>query len=172
MLVKSELEKLGLHYIYVELGEAQIMEELTNEQLMHLGNALKKDGLELMDDKKSILVERIKTSIIDLVHNTDEQIKVNLSDYLGEKLNHNYTYLANLFSEVKGTTIEKFYLTHRIERVKEMLVYDELTLSEITYKMHYSSVAHLSAQFKKMTGLTPSHFKNLKQKRINALGKV
>jgi len=172
MLVKSELEKLGLNYIFVELGEAQIMEELTNEQLMHLGNALKKDGLELMDDRKSILVERIKTSIIDLVHNTDEQIKVNLSDYLGEKLNHNYTYLANLFSEVKGTTIEKFYLAHRIERVKEMLVYDELTLSEITYKMHYSSVAHLSAQFKKMTGLTPSHFKNLKQKRINALGKV
>ena len=172
MLVKSELEKLGLHYIFVELGEAQVMEEITNEQLIHLGNALIKDGLELMDDKKSILVERIKTSIIDLVHNTDEQIKVNLSEYLSEKLIHNYTYLANLFSEVKGTTIEKFYLAHRIERVKELLVYDELTLSEIAYKMHYSSVAHLSAQFKKMTGLTPSHFKNLKQKRINALGKV
>ena len=172
MLVKSELAKLGLHYLYVELGEADIMENITNEQLTHLGNALKKDGLELMDDKKSILVEKIKTSIIELVHYNDDQLKVNLSDYLGEKLNHNYTYLANLFSEIKGTTIEQFYLAHKIEKVKELLVYEELTLSEIAYRMHYSSVAHLSAQFKKMTGLTPSHFKNLKHKRLNALGKV
>ena len=172
MLVKSELAKLGLHYLYVELGEADIMEDITWEQLTQLGNALKKDGLELMDDKKSILVEKIKTSIIELVHYNDEQLKVNLSDYLGEKLNHNYTYLANLFSEIKGTTIEQFYLAHKIEKVKELLVYEELTLSEIAYRMHYSSVAHLSAQFKKMTGLTPSHFKNLKHKRLNALGKV
>ena len=172
MLVKSELAKLGLHYAYVELGEAEIMEEITNEQMIQLGNALKKDGLELMDDKKSILVEKIKTIIIELVHDTDEQIKINLSDFLGEKLNHNYTYLANLFSEVKGTTIEKFYLTHKIEKVKELLVYDELTLSEIAYRQHYSSVAHLSAQFKKMTGLTPSHFKNLKQIRIHSLVQV
>jgi AraC-like DNA-binding protein len=172
MLVKSELEKIGLHHIYVELGEAQVVEEITSEQLIQLGNALKKDGLELMDDKKSILVERIKTSIIELVHGSDEPIRINLSDYLSEKLNHSYTYLANLFSEVKGTTIEKFYLAHRTERVKELLVYEELTLSEIAYKMHYSSVAHLSAQFKKMTGLTPSHFKNLKKKRINALGSL
>ena len=172
MLVKSELAKLGLHYLYVELGEADIMEEITWEQLTQLGNALKKDGLELMDDKKSILVEKIKTNIIELVHYNDEQLKVNLSDYLGKKLNHNYTYLANLFSEIKGTTIEQFYLAHKIEKVKELLVYEELTLSEIAYRMHYSSVAHLSAQFKKMTGLTPSHFKNLKHKRLNALGKV
>lgn len=172
MLVKSELAKLGLHYAYVELGEADVMEVITNEQLIQLGNALKKDGLELMDDKKSILVEKIKTLIIELVHDNDDQIKVNLSDYLGEKLNHNYTYLANLFSEVKGTTIEKFYLAHKIEKVKELLVYEELTLSEIAYRLNYSSVAHLSAQFKKMTGLTPSHFKNLKHKRLNALGNV
>lgn len=170
MLVKSELAKLGLHYAYVELGEADVMEEITNEQLIQLGNALKKDGLELMDDKKSILVEKIKTIIIELVHDNDDQIKVNLSDYLGEKLNHNYTYLANLFSEIKGTTIEKFYLAHKVEKVKELLVYEELTLSEIAYRLNYSSVAHLSTQFKKMTGLTPSHFKNLKHQRFNALG--
>ena len=116
------------------------------------------------------MVERIKTLIIQLVHFNDEQIKTNLSDYLAEKLNHNYTYLSNLFSEVKGTTIEKFYLMNRIERAKELLVYDELNLTEIAWKLHYSSVAHLSNQFKKLTGLTPSHFKNLKSKKRHDLG--
>jgi AraC-like DNA-binding protein len=172
MVVKSELEKLGLHYIIVNLGEAEIMEEITQEQISRLSIGLRKSGLELMDDKKSILVEKIKTTIIELVHYTDDQIKNNLSDYLSEKLNHDYTYLANLFSEVKGTTIENFYLTHKIEKVKELLVYDELNLTEIAFKMHYSSVAHLSNQFKKMTGLTPSHFKNLKHKRRLTLGNV
>lgn len=172
MLVKSELTKLGLHYINVELGEAHIMEEITGDEISQLSIALKKDGMELMDDKKSILVEKIKTSIIELVHYNDEQIKINLSDYLADKLNHNYTYLANLFSEVKGTTIEQFFLAHKIEKVKELLIYEELTLSEIAYKMHYSSVAHLSYQFKKLTGLTPSHFKNMKHKRLNALGSL
>jgi AraC-like DNA-binding protein len=172
MVVKSELGKLGVHYNVVELGEAEIREDLSPEQLERLSVALKKDGLELMDDKKSILVEKIKTIIIELVHYNDNQIKINLSDYLGEKLGHSYTYLANLFSEVKGTTIEKFYLSHKIEKVKELLVYDELNLSEIAYKLHYSSVAHLSNQFKKMTGLTPSHFKNLKHKRRGALENV
>jgi len=172
MVVKSELEKLGLHYIVVNLGEAEIMEDISKEQIDLLSGSLKKSGLELMDDKKSILVEKIKTIIIELVHYTDEQIKINLSDYLSDKLNHDYTYLANLFSEVKGTTIEKFYLTHKIEKVKELLVYDELNLTEIAWKMHYSSVAHLSNQFKKMTGLTPSHFKNLKHKRRSAIGNV
>jgi len=172
MVVKSELEKLGLHYITVELGEADIKEDISAEQLDKLSRALKKTGLELMDDKKSILVEKIKTIIIELVHYTDEQIKTNLSDYLSEKLNYNYTYLANLFSEVKGTTVEKFYLTHKIEKVKELLVYDELNLTEIADKLHYSSVAHLSTQFKKITGLTPSHFKNLRNKRRNTLGNV
>ncbi len=172
MVVKSELEKLGLHHTRVELGEVEVMEELSSQQRNLLNRGLKKAGLELMEDKRSMLVERIKIHIIELLDNQDEQIKINLSDYLSEKLNHNYTYLANLFSEVKGTTIEKFYLNHKIEKVKELLVYDELNLTEIADKLHYSSVAHLSNQFKKMTGLTPSHFKNLKQKRHSILGEV
>ena len=165
MVVKSELENLGLHYATVELGEAVIREEISKAQMSALNAALKKSGLELMEDNKSILVEKIKTIIIEQVHYNDDQIKTNLSDYLSEKLNHNYTYLSNLFSEVKGTTIEKYYLAHKIEKVKELLAYDELNLTEIAFKLHYSSVAHLSNQFKKMTGLTPSHFKNLKHKR-------
>jgi len=169
MVVKSEMEKLGVHYTIVELGEAEIREDISTEQMDRLSVALRKTGLELMDDKKSILVEKIKAVIIELVHYNEEQIKINLSDYLSEKLNHNYTYLSNLFSEVKGTSIEKFYLTHKIEKVKELLVYDELNLTEIADKLHYSSVAHLSNQFKKMTGLTPSHFKNLKHKRRSTL---
>jgi AraC-like DNA-binding protein len=172
MVVKSELEKIGVQYVSVDLGEANIIGQLSTGQLEELGTALKKDGLELMDDKKSMLVEKIKAVIIELVHFTDEEIKVNLSDYLSEKLDHNYTYLANLFAEVKGTTIEKFYLAHKIEKVKELLVYDELTLTEIAYKMHYSSVAHLSNQFKKITGLTPSYFKTLKHKRRSTLENV
>lgn len=172
MVVKSELEKLGLHHIYVKIGEANIKEEISTQQIKQLDKALKRSGLELMDNKKSILVEKIKSAIIELVHYTEEQIKVNLSDYLSEKLNYDYTYLANLFSEVKGTTIEKFYLNHKIEKVKELIIYDELNLSEIAYKMHYSSVAHLSNQFKKFTGLTPSHFKELKNKRRDTLEDV
>jgi AraC-like DNA-binding protein len=172
MIVKSELEKLGVQYTSVELGEAQISGSISTKQLNMLNTALKKTGLELMDDNKTIMVEKIKTIIIELVHYSDDQIKINLSDFLSEKLNHNYTYLSNLFSEVKGTTIEKFYLSHKIEKVKELLVYDELNLTEIAWKLHYSSVAHLSNQFKKMTGLTPSHFKNLKHKRRSALGDV
>ena len=165
MVVKSELEKLGLRFIDVKIGEANIVEDIPAEKLKHLDIALRKSGLQLMDSKKSILVEKIKSAIIELVHYTDEQIKVNLSNYLSDKLHYDYTYLANLFSEVKGITIEKFYLTHKIEKVKELIVYDELNLSEIAYKMHYSSVSHLTNQFKKYTGLTPSHFKQLKNKR-------
>ena len=172
MVVKSELEKLGLHHTRVELGETEIMEELSAEQLDILSTSLKKIGLELLDDKKNIMVEKIKTIIIELVHYNEDQIKTNLSDYLSEKLNHNYTYLSNLFSEIKGTTIEKYYLSNKIEKVKELLVYDELNLTEIAWKLHYSSVAHLSNQFKKMTGLTPSHFKNHKNKNRSTLGDV
>ena len=172
MLVKAELEKLGLQYVYVKIGEADIIGEVQQEQLEHLKLNLKKAGLVLMDDKKSVLVEKIKSAIIELVHYREDQIKVNLSDFLSEKLDYDYTYLANLFSEVKGITIEKFYLTHKIERVKELIVYDELNLSEIAYKMHYSGVAHLSNQFKKYTGLTPSHFKMLKNKRRDTLEDV
>lgn len=172
MVVKAELEKLGLKYVYVRIGEADIIGDVQPEQLDQLKTDLKKAGLVLMDDKKSVLVEKIKSAIIELVHYTEEQIKVNLSDYLSEKLNYDYTYLANLFSEVKGITIEKFYLTHKIERVKELIVYDELNLSEIAYRMNYSSVAHLSNQFKKFTGLTPTHFKMLKNKRRDTLENV
>jgi YesN/AraC family two-component response regulator len=172
MVVKAELEKLGLHYIMVELGEAEIMEELTAEQHDRLKAALHKSGLELMEDKKNILVEKIKAIIIEMVHYADEPPKVKLSVYLSEKLNHNYTYLSNLFSEVKGVSIEHFFLSHKIERVKELLVYDELTLSEIAWQLHYSSVAHLSSQFKKITGLTPTHFKNMRHKRLKTLDKV
>jgi AraC-like DNA-binding protein len=172
MVVKAELEKLGLRYVYVRIGEANIIGEVQPEQLEQLKTELKKAGLVLMDDKKSVLVEKIKNAIIELVHYTEEQIKVNLSDYLSEKLGYDYTYLANLFSEVKSTTIEKFYLTHKIERVKELIVYDELNLSEIAYRMHYSSVAHLSNQFKKYTGLTPTHFKKLINKRRETLEDV
>ena len=172
MVVKSELEKLGFKYTYVNIGEANIIDSITDEMLKQLDLSLREAGLELMDNKKSILVEKIKSAIIELVHYTDEQIKVNLSDYLGEKLNYDYTYLANLFSEVKGITIEKFYLKHKIERVKELIVYNELTLSEIAFKMHYSSVAHLSNQFKKITGLTPSHFKKLKNIRRDTLENI
>ena len=172
MVVKYELEKMGLHHTRVELGETEIMEDLSSEQWNNLSNSMKNMGLELLDDKRNIMVEKIKTIIIELVHYNDDQIKTNLSDYLSEKLNYNYTYLSNLFSEVKGTTIEKFYLSNKIERVKELLVYDELNLTEIAWKLHYSSVAHLSNQFKKMTGLTPSHFKNLKNKKRNALGNM
>ncbi|MBN1183628.1 MAG: helix-turn-helix transcriptional regulator [Bacteroidales bacterium] len=172
MVVKAELEKLDIHYRYVHIGEADIFENLTDDKLDQLDIELRKSGLQLMDDKKSILVEKIKNTIIELVHYTEDQIKVNFSDYLSEKLNYDYTYLSNLFSEIKGMTIEKFYITHKIERAKELIVYDELNLSEIAYKLHYSSVAHLSNQFKKITGLTPSHFKKLKYQRRKTLEDV
>ena len=163
MLVKDELKKLNLHFI-VNMGEVEIMENITDEQREQFRLALRESGLELMDDKKAMLIEKIKTIIIEMVHYTDELPKSNFSDYLSEKLNHDYTYLANLFSEYQGTTIEKFIIIHKIERVKELIIYNEVNLTEIAWMMHYSSVAHLSNQFKKITGLTPSHFKQLKVK--------
>lgn len=172
MVVKAELEKLDLHYTMVELGEAEIIDDITETQFKLLDLSLRESGLELMDDNQTIIVERIKTAIIELIHYNDSQIKVNLSDHLSHKLNHNYKYLSTLFSKVKGTTIEKYYLEHKIERVKELLMYDELNLTEIAYKMHYSSVAHLSNQFKKMTGLSPSQFKNLRHKGRRMLGEL
>jgi len=169
MVVKDELTKLGLHYTTVELGEVEIMEQVTPEQQEKFKAALLRSGLELMDDKKSVLIQKIKNVIVELVHYSEEPLRVNFSEFLSQKLNHDYTYLANLFSEVQGTTIEKFIIAHKIERVKELLVYNELNLTEIAYLMHYSSVAHLSTQFKKVTGLTPSHFKQLKDKRRSML---
>jgi len=169
MVVKDELTKLGLHYTVVELGQAEVEGSVSAQQHDQLKAALLKSGLELMDDKKSVLIEKIKSVIIEVVHYSEEPLTVNFSDYLSEKLRHDYTYLANLFSEVQGITIEKFFISHKIERVKELLVYDELSLTEIAGMMHYSSVAHLSTQFKKVTGLTPTHFKNLREKRRSML---
>ncbi len=165
MAVKEELRKLGLHFIVVDLGEVEIMENISAEQREQMKAALLISGFELMDDKKAILIEKIKIAVIELVHHSDENIKINFSDFLSEKLNHNYTYLANLFSEVQGTSIEHFIIAHKIERIKELIIYDELNITEIAWKMNYSSVAHLSNQFKKVTGLTPSHFRQLKDKR-------
>lgn len=169
MVVKDELAKLGLHYTSVELGEAEVLENISVEQHDQFKAALLKSGLELMDDKKSVLIQKIKNVIVELVHYSEEPLAINFSEYLSQRLHHDYTYLANLFSEVQGTTIEKFLIAHKIERVKELLVYNEMNLTEIAYKLHYSSVAHLSAQFKKVTGLTPSHFKQLKNKRRSML---
>ncbi|HSZ86431.1 MAG TPA: AraC family transcriptional regulator [Puia sp.] len=169
MLVKSELDKLGLHYKTVELGEAEIEEDISTEKWNELNIALKRSGIELMDDKKSILIEKIKNVIVELVHYSEEHLEINFSDYLSQKLNHDYTYLANLFSESQGITIEHFHILHKIERVKELLIYDELNITEIAWKLDYSSVAHLSNQFKKITGLTPSFFKKIKQKRRSSL---
>jgi YesN/AraC family two-component response regulator len=172
MVVKSELERLGINYTKVEFGEVEIIGKVSKDKLDSLGTALKLTGLELMEDNKLILVEKIKTIIIELIHYSEGQIKPNLSDFLSEKLNHNYTYLSNLFSEVKRTSIEQLYLANKIEKVKELLVYDEFSLTKIAWKLHYSSVYHLSTQFKKMTGLTPSHFKKLKHKKRISLEKV
>jgi AraC-like DNA-binding protein len=172
MMVKSELDKLGIRCMKVELGEVEIMDRMTPEQLQLFREGLKRSGLELMDDHKAILIEKIKNTIIEMIHHEDEPIKINFSNFLSEKLNHDYTYLANLFSEVTGTTIEHYIINHKIERVKELLIYDELNLTEISYKLNYSSVAHLSTQFKKVTGLTPTFYKHLKNKKRNTLNNV
>lgn len=172
MAVKEELRKLDLHFILVDLGEIEIMETLSAEQLQLFKIGLIATGLELMDDKKAVLIEKIKNVIIEMVHHSDEVLKVNFSDYLSEKMNHDYTYLANLFSEVQGTTIEQFIISHKIERIKELIIYGELNITEIAWKMNYSSVAHLSNQFKKMTGLSPSHFRNLKDKRRTPIEEI
>jgi AraC-like DNA-binding protein len=169
MVVKDELSKLKISYLSVELGEVELADTISLQKMTLLKNALLNSGLELMDDKKSVLIQKIKNVIVELVHYSEEPLNVNFSEFLSKKLNHDYTYLANLFSEVQGTTIEKFIISHKIERVKELLVYNELNLTEIAYLMHYSSVAHLSTQFKKVTGLTPSHFKKLKDKRRSML---
>jgi len=167
--VKEELKKLGLHFIIVDLGEAEIMETLSEDQRSQLNIALQRVGLELMDDKKAILIEKILNVITEMIHNTDEKIKMNYSSYISEKLNYDYNYLSNLFSEVKSITIQQCIIQHKIERAKELLLYDELNLTEISYKLNYSSVAHLSNQFKKITGLSPSHFKKMKNHKRNPI---
>ena len=169
MIVKEKLKELGLPYVTVNLGEVEMKQHLTKQQRDQLKAALLKSGLELMDDKKAILIEKIKNVIIEMVHYTDEPPETNFSIYLSKKLGYDYTYLSNLFSETEATTIEHFILIHKIERVKELIIYDEFNLTEIAFKLHYSSVAHLSNQFKKITGLTPSFFRSLKNKKRNTL---
>lgn len=165
MMVKEELKKLGLHYVIVDLGMVEVLENISEVQRAQLKENLLKSGLELLDDKKNILIERIKNVITEMIHYTDELPNMNFSDYISDKLGYDYTYLANIFSEVKGMTIQQYIIINKIERVKELLIYDELTLTEISYKLHYSSVGHLSNQFKKITGLTPTYYKELKNKR-------
>lgn len=172
MVVKEELTKLGLRCVIVELGMVEIIDDITDEQRTKLRAGLLNSGLELLDDKKSILIERIKNVIVEMVHYSEELPTINYSDYISSKLDLDYTYLANIFSEVKGITIQQFIIFHKIEKVKELLLYDELNLTEISYKMNYSSVAHLSGQFKKVTGLTPTYFKNLRHKKITPLEDV
>ncbi|MEO6645400.1 MAG: AraC family transcriptional regulator [Chitinophagaceae bacterium] len=172
MLVKEELRKLALPFTNVDLGTVEMAEDITPVQLLQLKQNLLKSGLELLDDKKSILIEKIKNVIVEMIHYSDELPKVNYSDYISSKLKHDYTYLANIFSEVKGITIQQFIIIHKIERVKELILYDELNFTQIADKLHYSSVAHLSNQFKKITGLSPSFYKKLKQKRKNNLENI
>jgi len=172
MVVKDELTKLGFLYSIVDLGVAEILDDISVETREKLRLNLLRYGLELLEDKKSILIEQIKNVIIEMIHYADESPKVNYSDYISEKLNYDYTYLSNVFSEVKGITIQQFIIIHKIEKVKELLLYDELNLTEISYRLNYSSVAHLSNQFKKITGLTPSFYKQLKYKRNSNLENI
>lgn len=169
MLVKQELNNLGLAFNSIELGEVHLSKTISEIQREQLKEELHKSGLELMDDKKAILVEKIKNIIVEMIHYSDELPQINFSDFLTEKLHQDYHSLSELFSKTKGITIEHFIILHKIERVKELIIYDELNLTEISYKMHYSSVAHLSNQFKKIIGLTPTFFKNLKNKHRNNL---
>lgn len=167
MVVRTELERLGLHYSRIDLGEVNLLKNITETQFNQLKYNLLKSGLELMDDQKSILIERIKNTTIKLVHYSDGLTGVNFTEYLSQTLEHDYAYLSSLFSDVMGMTIEHFIISNKIERVKELLIYDQLSLTEISYKLNYSSVSHLSNQFKKVTGLNPTFFKSLKIKRLN-----
>lgn len=165
MVVESEFEKLGLHTISVELGEVELKDSITDSQKEVLLKNLQDLGFDLIDDKKSKTVEKIKNLIVDLVHHKNNDLKINLSDYLSKNLNQDYNSLSNLFSEIENTTIEKYFISQKIEKVKELLVYNELSLSEIADILNYSNVAHLSNQFKKITGFTPTHFKQSKDKK-------
>ncbi|GAB3898126.1 hypothetical protein GCM10028803_17120 [Larkinella knui] len=172
MIVQTIFLKIGVPFKIVNLGEVEVFGVISAEQREELRTDLLKLGLELMDDKKHVLIEKVKNLIVEMVHYTDELPRVKNSDYISAKLQHDYTYLANLFSQTEGTTIEKFIIAHKIERAKELLLYDELNLTQISYKLHYSSVAHLSSQFKKVTGFTPTYYKQLKQNGRNTLENV
>lgn len=172
LVVQHELEKLGIAANNVKLGEIELKKELTPKEREALENALAPLGFQIIDNKKSRIIEKIKNVIIDLVHHQDNNAKTNLSDVLSDALHNDYNYLSNLFSEIEGTTIEKYFIAQKVEKVKELLVYDELSLSEIAIRLNYSSVAYLSNQFKKVTGLTPSHFKQIREDKRKPLDKV
>lgn len=172
LMVENELKLLGLHAVVVELGVAEIVEDISAETRSKLRSNLLKTGLELLDDKRSILIESIKNVIIEMIHHSDELPANNYSEYISAKLNYDYTYLSNIFSAVRGVTIQQYIIINKIERVKELLLYDQMSLTEIAHKLHYSSVAHLSNQFKKITGLTPSFFRALKKARSQNLEDV
>lgn len=169
MKVEEELKKLGVKYIKIGLGVVELVEEISPQNLLLLRSNLAKSGLIILDDNRGILIERIKTTIIEMIHHSKEVPKVNYSDFISHELGYDYTYLSNVFSETVGITIQQFIITHKIEKVKEHLLYNELNVSEIANLLHYSSTSHLSKQFKKITGLTPSYYKQLKQQRINNL---
>ncbi len=169
MVVQKELKKLGIRYVSIDLGLVEISENITQQQREQLKVNLLRWGLELLEDKKDILVATIKSLIVEMIHYSEEIPKVNDSEFLSEKLGCNYTYLSHIFSEMNGITIQQFIILHKIEKIKELLIYDELNLSEISYQLNYSSVAHLSNQFKKVTGVTPSFYKRMKKKRTQNL---
>ena len=165
MAVKEALQSMGIHFVFVELGVVETMDDLTAEERRQLKETLLQSGLELMDDKKSELVQKVKNLILDMIYQSEEERKMSFTAYLSKHTGHDYPYLASLFLEAQGTTIQQFIILHKVERIKELIMYSEMSITEITWKMNYSSVAHLSNQFKKVTGLTPTHFKQLKEKR-------
>ncbi|MFT3740806.1 MAG: AraC family transcriptional regulator [Breznakibacter sp.] len=172
LVVDNELVKLGFRPVQTTLGEVTLASDITADEKESIDKALQQYGFALIDDKRGRIIERIKTLIVELVHQHNGELKTNLSEYLSGQLRHDYNYLSNLFSEVEGSTIEKYFIAQKTERVKELLVYGELTLSEIAFQLNYSSVAHLSNQFKKVTGLTPSHFKQIKTFKRTPLDEV
>jgi AraC-like DNA-binding protein len=169
IIVKEVLTRLGINYVVIDLGMVEVLEDISEAQRLQLQQDLQRYGLELLEDKRSILIEQIKNIIIEMIHYSEEMPHVNYSDYISEKMGYDYTYLSNIFSEVKGITIQQFIILHKIEKIKELLLYDELSLTEISYRLHYSSVAHLSNQFKKITGLTPSYYRSLGEMRRRPL---
>lgn len=172
MLVKEELKKLGIEYVSVDLGMVEIFGKIDPEQIEKFKKGVQNSGLELMDDKRSVLIEQAKHLIIEMIHYSDEMPEESYADYIRRKLECDYLHLSTVFAEVKGMTIQQFIILNKIEKVKELLIYDELSLTEISYKLQYSSVAHLSNQFKKMTGLAPSFYKKLQRERKLNLSKV
>ena len=165
LVVRQALEELDISPVKVELGEIETKEDISDDNKKKLNNKINKAGLELLEKKQGVLIEKIRKVMIDYVYNSEEKPNVKFSALLSKELNNSYTYLANFFSEVEATTIEQYIIALKIERIKELIIFGDHTFSEISYKLHYSSVAHLSSQFKKATGLTPSHFKALKEKR-------